>query len=444
MRRRGFLFGCAAMPCGLGTGCARSGATVAPGVAAPPAHGTPDLEAGHGRAGAGVAAMSATSPIEFSELHGFCDGIDPPTGAEHAQARGDVQARLSRAGLAALVVEPGPAMTYLAGVQWGRSERPFLLVLPAEGEPVLIGPAFEARTAREQIGDMAFSAWQEHESPYRVLVGRLPKGRGAIAFDGAMRSFVVEGMRAELAKRRLVDGTDVLAAVRMRKRPEELSRLRRANEATMAALKAAAAHVRPGMRQSEISGLVRAAQEQAGLLDVWVLALAGPAAAFPHGTREDRVVQDGDLVLVDTGGALHGYRSDITRTWAVGTASDEARRAWDTVHAAQTAALEAMRPGVRCGEIDAAARAVVQAAGWGEGYAAFTHRLGHGIGLEVHEAPYLVMGSDLVLDEGMTMSDEPGIYLPGRLGVRLEDIVAVTASGAEVFGPRAHSLDDPL
>jgi Xaa-Pro dipeptidase len=437
MRRRSFLVGCAAVPCGA-SACARPGSTITPASVSPPNH-VDDVEpAGHG---AGASSRESAS-IAFAELEGFCEGIDAPTPAEYVQARAAVQARLREAGVSALVVEPGAAMTYLAGVQWGRSERPFLLVLPADGEAEIVGPAFEARTAGEQIDEMTLSVWQEHESPYRVLTARLPKGRGAIAFDGAMRSFVVEGMRAEIGRRRLVDGSELLAAARMRKRPAELSRLRRANEATKAALKLVATHVRPGMRQSEVAALVRSAQEQAGLSDVWVLALAGPAAAFPHGTREDRVVEDGDLVLVDTGGALFGYRSDITRTWPVGKPSDEARRAWDTVHAAQSAALEAIRPGVRCGEVDAAARAVVQAAGWGEGYAAFTHRLGHGIGLEVHEAPYLVMGSDVVLDEGMTMSDEPGIYLPGRLGVRLEDIVAVTSTGAEVFGPRVERLGD--
>jgi Xaa-Pro dipeptidase len=439
MRRRRFLVGCAAVPGGLSVACTRSGSV--------PASRGPDAVhvASTAPAPQGRPVLAPADPtIEFAKLRGFCDGVEPPTPAEHAEARAAVQASLSAAGIAALVVEPGAAMTYLAGVRWGRSERPFLLIVPAEGEPQFVGPAFEARTAAEQLGDIALSVWQEHESPYRVLAGVLPRGRGAVAFDGAMRSFIVEGMRAQLARRKVVDGTDRLAAVRMRKRPAELSRLRRANEATKAALKAAAVHVRAGMRQSEIAALVRAAQQQAGLEDIWVLALAGPAAAFPHGTREDRVVAEGDLVLVDTGGALHGHRSDITRTWAVGTPSDEARRAWDTVHAAQTAALEAIRPGVTCGAIDAAARAVVEASGWGEGYAAFTHRLGHGIGLEVHEPPYLVMGSDLVLQEGMTMSVEPGIYLAGRIGVRIEDIIAVTTAGAEVFGPRVQSLDAPL
>ena len=179
-----------------------------------------------------------------------------------------------------------------------------------------------------------------------------------------------------------------------------------------------------------------AAQKAAGLTDVWVLALFGPAASFPHGTHEDRALRPGDVVLVDTGGSLHGYRSDITRTWVLGEPSRDVLRAWDTVAAAQAAALAKMAPGVACAEVDAAARAVIAQAGYGtaHGYEAFTHRLGHGIGLQVHEPPYLVTDNDLRLQPGMTMSNEPGIYLPGRFGIRIEDIVAITSSGAEVFG----------
>lgn len=229
----------------------------------------------------------------------------------------------------------------------------------------------------------------------------------------------------------------------MIKSAAELACLRRANQATKAALAAVAAHVRAGMRQSDVAALVREAQGAAGLGSIWALVLFGPDAAYPHGTESDRVLVEGDLILVDTGGALHGYCSDITRTWAFGAPDDQQRRIWDIVSEAQRAAMARIRPGVRCSEVAAAARAVVAAAGHGDGYQRFTHRLGHGIGLNVHEHPYLVRGNDLVLAPGMTMSNEPGLYLPGRLGVRIEDIVAVTEDGAEVFGPMAASIDAP-
>ena len=172
------------------------------------------------------------------------------------------------------------------------------------------------------------------------------------------------------------------------------------NEATKVALKAVAPHIRPGIRQSEATELIRLAQEAAGLSRIWVLCLFGPNAAFPHGTAEDRVLREGEVVLVDTGGNLHGYSSDISRSWVVGKASARLREIWNTVLAAQSAALEKIRPGVRCAEVDATARAVMAKAGFGGGYEHFTHRLGHGIGREVHEEPYLVPENELILEPG--------------------------------------------
>jgi Xaa-Pro dipeptidase len=170
---------------------------------------------------------------------------------------------------------------------------------------------------------------------------------------------------------------------------------------------------------------------------VWALVLFGENAAFAHGTGKERTLAKGDMVLIDTGGSLHGYCSDITRTWACGSASDEARRAWDTVLAAQAAAFEQLRPGVACEAVDAAARKVITDAGYGEGYTSFWHRLGHGIGLQGHEHPYLVPGNARLLRPGMTMSNEPGIYVRGAFGVRIEDIIAITEDGHRVFGEKA-------
>jgi Xaa-Pro dipeptidase len=374
----------------------------------------------------------------------MCDGVAPPDADEHAAHRSAMQAALRAADLGALVVEPGPMMQYLSGVQWGRSERSFLLLLPAVGDPRFIVPAFEARRAAEQVGALPVETWQEHADPFAAVGRALRATRGRVALEAETRTFIVAGIAAHVGRRRIVDDSAAVASVRMRKTTAELSRLRRANEATKAALKVVSTLVRPGMKQSEVADLVRRAQTVAGLSDVWVLALAGPAAAFPHGTQTDRAVAAGELMLVDTGGALHGYRSDITRTWAVGTVAEPVRRAWETVLAAQTAALDVVRPGVRAGEVDAAARAVMAEAGFGAAYEQFTHRLGHGIGLQVHEAPYLVRDNELRLEAGMTMSNEPGIYVPGAFGVRLEDIVAVTEQGAEVFGPRARAWDEPF
>jgi Xaa-Pro dipeptidase len=393
-------------------------------------------------------ALAPGPDDRFAALAGFCDGITPVSDAELEQRRERMRALAEEQGYDAVLVEAGVNLGYFTGVRWGQSERPLLMVLPVKGEPVWVGPQFEHGKLSEQIGDLGeLHGWHEHESPYaRVAEALAARGirRGRIGVDPDVRLFVFDGLRRAATKARFDAAPHVFAGARMIKSGLELRRLRRANEATKAALALAAQHVEPGMTEAEISTLVRDAQTVAGLSQIWVLALTGPNAAFPHGTRNGRPLESGDLILVDTGGALHGYRSDITRTWAVGTPSNEQRRAWDTVLAAQNAALDAIRPGGACAEVDAAARGVIEAAGYGADYDKFTHRLGHGIGLQVHEEPYLVRGNQLALAPGMTFSNEPGIYVPGSLGVRLEDIVAVTAEGPEVFGPRPTSLDDPF
>jgi Xaa-Pro dipeptidase len=407
-------------------------------------------------AGCSGGSPSLVSPAEpqieddaFASLTGLLDDVAPPDAAEHRQHLVRVQQHMRVQQIAALVVEAGPAMQYLSGVRWGRSERPLLLVVPAEGAPAWVCPAFELRRAREQIGaDVEVLTWEEHRSPYarvsQVLIERELVGE-PVAVDPDARTFVAMGMADVLGVELLDVTTPVVSACRLVKTPQEIERLRRANEATKLALAAAANHVRPGMRQSELAALVRRAQEVAGLSSVWVLALFGPAAAFPHGTAEDRALEPGELVLVDTGGSLHGYRSDISRTWLpFGHVSEEVRGAWETVRRAQGQAMQKIAPGTPCGAVDAAARAVMREAGHGGDYERFTHRLGHGIGLEVHEPPYLVRDNPLVLRPGMTMSNEPGLYLPGQLGVRIEDIVAVTDDGVELFGPPCGPFDDPF
>jgi Xaa-Pro dipeptidase len=398
---------------------------------------------------------SAASPADmderdaFAPLAGLLDGVRAPDASEHGVHVARVQQRLRELEIGALVVESGPAMQYLSGVRWGRSERPLLLVVPAEGAVAWVCPAFELRRAREQIGTpVEVLTWEEHRSPYarvsQILIERELAGE-LVAVDTDARTFVTLGLADALGRDLLELGTPVVATCRMTKTSLELELLRRANEATKLALAAAARELRIGMRQSELAALVRRAQETAGLEQVWVLTLFGPAAAFPHGTAEDRALGPGEMVLVDTGGSLHGYRSDITRSWLpFGEPTEEMRRGWETVRRAQIEAMKAIRPGVACGEVDAQARAVMASAGYGSGYDLFTHRLGHGIGLEVHEPPYLVRDSPLVLEPGMTMSNEPGLYFPGDYGVRIEDIVAVTEDGVEVFGPVAGPFEDPF
>lgn len=400
-------------------------------------------------ASGGPVAALAPAPVvaPYAQLAGACEGVPGVAQAEYEARIEQVRARLHERRLAAVIVEAGADMQWLGGPRWGRSERALLLVVPVRGEARLIGPAFEAGTLKARTSGLSLplDPWDEHEDPHALALAAIPGGTVVVGSD--TRGFVIEGLRRRAPGRGWRPATEVIEPLRRRKSPAELAILRRVNEVTKRAIAAAAARLREGMREHEFADETGAALQAAGLSDTWVLPLFGPNAAFPHGAPEGRSLTDGDLVLVDTGGFLHGYASDITRTWAFGDPSaidDRRRAAWDTVRAAQAAALATIRPGVRCAEVDAAARAVVEAAGFDGDYGHFTHRLGHGIGMQVHEPPYLVRDGEHRLEPGNTMSDEPGLYLPGEFGVRLEDIVAVTEDGAEVFGPLAASLERPF
>jgi Xaa-Pro dipeptidase len=393
-----------------------------------------------------VAVLAGEDP--YAALRGFCDGISPADQAELFERRERLAEAMRRLGLDVLIFEAGLNMRHFSGVRWGRSERPVLYALFADGDQAWTGPAFEEGRLREGIGsDVELAIWQEQVNPYEAcfeMLTKTGKKTRRVGLDPDMRLFVADGVRRAFRGAEFQPGAPAVSAVRMVKTAAELARLRRANEATKAALAHASGLITLGMPESAAKVIIREAQEAAGLRNIWVLALFGPNAAFPHGTSEERSLREGDMVLVDTGGDLHGYQSDITRTWAPAGASDDARRAWDTVLAAQSAALEEIRPGRSCALADAAARGVIAKAGFGAGYEQFTHRLGHGIGIQGHEEPYLRMNNAQLLEAGMTMSNEPGIYRPGAFGVRIEDIVAVTAQGAEVFGPRPHSLERPF
>jgi Xaa-Pro dipeptidase len=348
---------------------------------------------------------------------------------------------LAAAGADAMLIEGGATMTYLSGIAWGHSERFFGLVVTASGEHFWICPAFEESRARQKIdaargpgGDIV--AWQEIEYFQKPLAADLARRRiRRVAIEPALRCVFVERLAAEIGGEHAVSGHAAIVALRGVKDAHEIELLRTANELTQRAIRRVAQSVQPGMSGREITALMARAHERLGMQSPWCLALIGAAAALPHGEDEDIRIARGDLLLIDAGASLHGYQSDNSRTWVVdGSPSAEIERAWHTVHDAQRAAFDGIRPGVACRDIDRRARDLIEARGFGSGYTAFTHRLGHGIGLEGHEDPYFDGGSTVPLAAGMTLSNEPGIYLPGRFGVRLEDIVLVTANGADHFG----------
>lgn len=411
-----------------------AGAGCAPAKAPTNAPGAPVGESGH----------HDELLQEYRALQGFTQKAPKVDAAERAQRRQRFAQAMHANKVDLFVAEAGTQMEFLTGVRWGLSERPVLVWLDKAGTLQFLAPHFEAEKLRaklEALGDPlpTIHRWREHESVAAVFA-RIQAGKVVtVGVDPWMRTFVAGPLQASAGK--VGNADEVVVQARARKTAVEISRMAWANRATKAAIEKASANLHWGMPQSHFAAHLRAAQEAAGLTRIWVLSLFGPNASFPHGTAQDRKLQAGDVVLVDTGGALHGYQSDVSRTFALGPVAKEVERAARAVHAAQQAAIDAVAVGKRCGEIDAAARQTMRERGYGGADRWFTHRLGHGIGVQVHEAPYLVAHSTQRLDDGMSFSVEPGIYVPGVFGVRIEDIVVATPEGARILGPRC-SMED--
>lgn len=382
----------------------------------------------------------------FSDLQDHSGAIEGVTGSDRAARRLRAAEILKRTGSDAVIVEPGTTMRYLTGVHWGISERWFALVLTADGEIFWLVPGFEDSRAASTIGDVGGERvlWQEHEYPYAPLASALEaRGVKHLTVEPWTRHRFVHGLSLATSIT-LETGNSFLLELRGVKEPKEIALLRRANELTQDAICHVAETFEPGISSHEIAMRLTVAQERLGLTGIWNLTLIGPAGAFPHGEDRVRHLEPGVPILIDTGGKLHGYCSDNTRSWIpFGDPSEDYVKLWNTVRDAQKAAFEAMRPGDPCGNVDKAARGALANNGWSDGYEHLFHRLGHGIGMDGHEDPYFDSGSDVPMAAGHCFSNEPGIYLPGDLGLRLEDIVTVTADGADHFGMWQAGPDRP-
>lgn len=351
-------------------------------------------------------------------------------------------------GFSAFFTESGSTLQYFTGVEWGRSERMFAFVIPPQGPPAFICPAFEEDRARQQIrfGDADIRTWEEHQSPYaRVdqILREHQAGGGRVAIEPTTRLFLISGLRQAAPAVEFSDGRTISDGCRMVKDEVELENMRLADRITKSAYQAALQGLREGMTEDDLARRVSQAHSRLGARG-GAMVLFGPHSALPHGSRNVRELRPGDAVLIDGGCAVNGYRSDVTRTTVFGTASSKQRQVWQIVRDAQSAALEAARPGIACQQLDRVARQWIENAGYGPGYQYFTHRLGHGIGLDGHESPYLVEGNKLETRPGMTFSNEPGIYIVGEWGVRHEDIMVITGEGAEILGNRTRELENPL
>jgi len=393
-----------------------------------------------------------TLPPSIAALKSRKDEAKPITREERQQRQERARQRMKENGLDAIVLMTGTSLQYFAGIRWWGGERMFALVLPASGNAFYVCPGFEEGRGREQIKNAPegehpdVRIWQEDESPYqRFAQGLQDRGMatGTVGLEETIRFVFCEGMSKAASQAKLVSATPVTAGCRMTKSPHEIALMRLASEVTLAAYEATYRAIKDGMTQPQVQDLVQKSHEQLGFTggaDVQV----GEFSAFPHGSVTPQVVHEGTIVLMDGGCAVEGYESDITRTFVLGKASDKMKSVFEIVHRAQSAALAAAKPGAECGSVDAAARKVVTDAGYGPDYKYFTHRLGHGLGMDGHEWPYLVRGNPVKLQANITTSNEPGIYIRGEFGVRLEDDMHVTENGAVLFTPQSPSLEDPF
>jgi Xaa-Pro dipeptidase len=346
----------------------------------------------------------------------------------------------------------GTSMKYFANIDWWLSERTFTLVLPAKGDAFFVSPAFEEDRAREQINRGPFAGnpdiriWQENESPYeRIAQGLKDRGifTGRLGIEETVWFFKSYGVAHAAPSVTFTSATPVTAGCRMHKTQHEIDLLQLANEVTLKAYEAAWRALKPGMTQHDFSRMVSQAHDQLGFPgDAGVQ--VGEYSALPHGSIEPQKVEEGTILLMDGGCTVEGYHSDISRTFVLGKPTDKMKKVFDIVHRAQSAALAQARPGVEAQSVDAAARKVIEDNGYGPGYKYFGHRLGHGIGMDDHEWPYLVGGDTLKLEPRMSFSDEPGVYIRGAFGVRLEDCMHITEDGAKLFTPQSPSIEHPF
>lgn len=380
----------------------------------------------------------AVGPL--NKLAGLTHDLDPIPEAEFGRRIDLLLGLLREDGVGAFFAEAGSSLEYFTGIRWGRSERLFGGVLGRDARTTLIVPAFEEERACQQVRIEAdVRTWREYEDPYRLVRQALEDAgvrSGPVAVETTTRVFVLSGLRAACPEIDFRDGRPYSERCRIRKSPVEIEYMRLANQITKRAFAATLSDLWEGVEEGQVAGTVSAAHSRLGAHG-GSLVLFGPNSALPHGSARGRQLRVGDVVLLDGGCNVMGYRSDVTRSVIFGGASALQQSVGDLVYSAQSAAIEAARPGVTCEELDAVARRVIEEGGYGPGYEYFTHRLGHGIGLDGHEPPYIVEGNPMKLESGMTFSIEPGIYLDGQWGIRHEDIVVVTEDGAEVLGKRA-------
>jgi len=392
---------------------------------------------------------AAAVPEAIAALRPMTDGIVPISRDERLARIAKAQQLMEAERLDAIFMEGTATCFYYTGTRWGQSERTFGAVIPARGDLAWVCPKFEEDRALELITfGTEVRTWEEDESPYLVIAG-IVKDRGSrfgrIGMEERVRFFIADGVRQAAPGVELADATPVTAGCRMYKSPAEIALMQRANHATIEAYRAAFTTMREGMTQGELSANISAAFRGLGF-DGGASVQVGQWSALPHGSITPQQLREGDIVLVDGGTGCEGYRSDITRTTVLGQPTQRQMDVWNLELEAQNAAFAAAQIGAPCEAVDAAARAVIEAAGFGPGYKTpgLPHRTGHGIGLEGHEWTNFVKGNTTPLAPGMCFSDEPMIAIPGEFGIRLEDCLYMTEDGPRFFTKQSVAITQPF
>ncbi len=397
-----------------------------------------------------LAAASSAASSSKSGLSNIVGDIKPISVDERRARIANAQRLMQKHNIAALVIEPGASMDYFAGVQWWRSERLTALVIPREGEIAIVTPFFEEPSVRETLAvGNDVRVWQEHESPFaqvkQVLSDRKIK-HGKIGFESTVRYFVLEGVMKALGNFQHTSAEPVVLGCRIIKSAHELQLMHKANEITLRAYEHVWKQLEKGMDQQNVKAMMSDAQQQLGGTGVWNMALFNEASAYPHGTRQTQTIREGSVVLMDCGCNVHGYQSDISRTFVYGEPTAKQKEVWNLVREGQQLAFDNAKVGTPAGKIDDTVRKMYVSEGYGPDYKlpGLSHRLGHGIGMEGHEKINFVRNETTPLAKGMCFSNEPGIYLPGQFGVRLEDCIYMGTEKAHWFTQPPESLDNPV
>lgn len=395
----------------------------------------------------------STTQEALARLSTMTAGFNAPSPQEYSQRIKRAIELMKENDIDAVYLNAGTNMTYFTGTPWYASERLVGALLTSNGELTYIAPWFEESTLTEFMTVKApVATWHEHESPYNVVLElAMTNGINRLAIDESTAFFIVDGLKESAQTKEyfldLVNSKPITAGCRMQKSEAELRLMQQAKDMTMEVHKAAASILVPGISTTQVTEFINQAHQAVGVKgSSFCIVLFGEATAYPHGVKEPQILKEGDMVLIDTGCQLHGYNSDITRSYVFGEATAKQRATWQHEKDAQLAGFNAAKIGVACEQVDIAARNYLTEQGYGPDYnvPGLPHRTGHGCGLDIHEWPYLVRGDKTLLAPGMCFSNEPMICIYGEFGVRLEDHFYMTESGPKWFTEPAYSIDDPF